>query len=156
MKIFLNQSAWFRFALKLRGSVLPAVLPRALLCGLFGLLISLLHNLGLPVALPILAGVIPNIVLGLMLVFRTNTAYERFWEGRKLWGNLINAVRNLSRNIWVTVLEKNVGDRQAKTETLRLIVAFVVATKLHLRQESVNSELEPLLSQDRYAKLKTM
>jgi ion channel-forming bestrophin family protein len=156
LKIFSNQKSWFRFALQLRGSVLPAVLPRTLLCGIFGELIALLHNLGWPVALPILAGVIPNIVLGLMLVFRTNTAYERFWEGRKLWGNLINAVRNLARNIWVSVLEENPGDRAAKIETLHLIVAFVVATKLHLRQESTHSELEPLLSKTRYFKLKTM
>ncbi|NJR66510.1 MAG: hypothetical protein HC772_16255, partial [Leptolyngbyaceae cyanobacterium CRU_2_3] len=130
--MLLNHKPWFRFALKLRGSVLPAVLPRTLLCGIFGEFVALLHSLGLPVALPILAGVIPNIVLGLMLVFRTNTAYERFWEGRKLWGNLINAVRNLSRNIWVSVLEENDSDRQSKTEALQLIMAFVVATKLHL------------------------
>lgn len=35
-------------------------------------------------------------VLGLLLVFRTNTAYERWWEGRKLWGQLVNDSRNLS------------------------------------------------------------
>ena len=35
-------------------------------------------------------------VLGLLLVFRTNTAYERWWEARKLWGQLVNDSRNLS------------------------------------------------------------
>lgn len=34
-------------------------------------------------------------VLGLLLVFRTNTAYERWWEARKLWGQLVNDSRNL-------------------------------------------------------------
>ena len=33
-------------------------------------------------------------VLSLLLVFRTNTAYERWWEGRKLWGELVNSSRN--------------------------------------------------------------
>ena len=28
--------------------------------------------------------------LSLLLVFRTNSAYDRFWEGRKLWGKLVN------------------------------------------------------------------
>lgn len=38
-------------------------------------------------------------VLGLLLVFRTNTAYDRWWEGRKLWGQLVNDSRNLSVKI---------------------------------------------------------
>ncbi|MBW4658175.1 MAG: hypothetical protein KME15_05840 [Drouetiella hepatica Uher 2000/2452] len=152
----MKQKNWFRSALTLHGSVVPVVSLRALVCGVFGVLVSWLHSLGYPVALPILAGVIPNIVLGLMLVFRTNTAYERFWEGRKLWGNLINTVRNLSRNIWVSIDEKDPHDRAAKVAALHLIIAFAVATKLHLRQEPINSELEPLLSQTHYNTLKTM
>lgn len=35
-------------------------------------------------------------VMGLLLVFRTNTAYDRWWEGRKLWGQLVNDARNLA------------------------------------------------------------
>src|SRR5687768_17377618 len=38
-------------------------------------------------------------VLSLLLVFRTNTAYERWWEGRKAWGELINNSRNFSLKI---------------------------------------------------------
>ncbi len=37
-----------------------------------------------------------GIVLGLFLVFRTNSAYDRWWEGRRLWGSLVNNTRNLS------------------------------------------------------------
>ncbi|MBD2067485.1 hypothetical protein H6F93_08065 [Leptolyngbya sp. FACHB-671] len=147
---------WFRDTLKIRGSVIPAVLPRTLICGLFGLLVSLLHQFGVPVSLPALASIIPNIVLGLMLVFRTNTAYERFWEGRKLWGGLVNATRNLARQIWVSVLEKDGGDRPSKETALKLLVAFAVATKLHLRQEPVNQELKDLISPSRYFTLKSM
>lgn len=147
---------WFRDALCIRGSVIPAVLPRAMLCGLFGVVVSGLYQAGVPVSLPVLASLIPNIVLGLMLVFRTNTAYERFWEGRKLWGTLVNTVRNLARQIWVVVDERTEGDRQQKRETLKLLVAFAMATKLHLRGESVDSELQQLLSQSRYTTITTM
>ncbi len=35
--------------------------------------------------------------LGLLLVFRTNASYERFWEARKLWGSIVNESRNLAR-----------------------------------------------------------
>src|SRR3954467_1926460 len=37
-----------------------------------------------------------GIVLGLFLVFRTNTAYDRWWEGRRLWGGLVNSARNFA------------------------------------------------------------
>ena len=40
-----------------------------------------------------------GIVLGLFLVFRVNSAYDRWWEGRKLWGSLVNNTRNLSFKI---------------------------------------------------------
>jgi predicted membrane chloride channel (bestrophin family) len=40
-----------------------------------------------------------GIILGLLLVFRTNTAYDRWWEGRKLWGQLVNISRGLSRQL---------------------------------------------------------
>ncbi|MEZ2300307.1 MAG: bestrophin family protein [Microcoleus sp.] len=147
---------WFKTALKLRGSVIPSILPRVLICGLFGVFISFLHFLNLPVSLPMLSSIVPSIVLGLLLVFRTNTAYERFWEGRKLWGNLVNNVRNLARQIWVSIDEKDQQDFLEKKAALRLLIAFAVALKLHLRQESVNSELEHLMSPAKYQKLKSM
>lgn len=44
-------------------------------------------------------------VVGLLLAFRTNTAYDRFWEGRKLWSSLDVQMRNFSRMIWVGMKE---------------------------------------------------
>ncbi|HEY9697706.1 MAG TPA: bestrophin family ion channel [Trichocoleus sp.] len=151
-----SDRSWFRVALQVRGSVIPTILPRTLVCGGFAAIVCLFHLRGFPVSLPVLASLIPNVVLGLMLVFRTNTAYERFWEGRKLWGNLNNHIRNLARHIWVSVLEKDPQDRQNKKVALYLLVAFAVSTKLHMRQESLNDELQGLLSPEQYAKLKTM
>lgn len=147
---------WFKSALTWQGSVIQSVLPRALIGGLFGVVISYLYDKGFAVFVPALGSVIANIVLGLLLVFRTNTAYERFWEGRKMWGNINNNIRNLARHIWVAVDEREPKDRENKVAVLRAIVAFAVATKLHLRSERVNSELEDLLSTERYSKLKVM
>jgi putative membrane protein len=147
---------WLKITLQFKGSVIPAIYSRVLWCGLFGVFISLLHYFNLPVSYPIFENVIPSIVLGLLLVFRTNTAYERFWEGRKSWGNLVNNVRNLARQIWVVVAEQTQEDRIEKVWILRLLVAFAVASKLHLRGESVNSELQELMSPKRYFKLKSM
>lgn len=151
-----KKDSWFHIALRWEGSVVPEVLPRSLLCGLFGVVIYILHLLSIKVSLPILGSIIPNIVLGLLLVFRTNTAYERFWEGRKAWGTLVNTVRNLSRQILVAISEQQPRDRQAKVAAVKLLPAFAIALKLHLRSEPVNAELEANLSSEQFHRLKTM
>ncbi|MFB2923704.1 MULTISPECIES: bestrophin family protein [Aerosakkonema] len=151
-----KRQSWLKAVLRLQGSVVPIVLPRVIGCGVFGIFVSILYHFRLPVDLPTLSSVIPSIVLGLLLVFRTNTAYDRFWEGRKLWGNINNSVRNLSRQIWVSVEEREPKDKNAKISTLKLLVAFAVATKLLLRSETIDNDLEGLISQSRYQKLKTM
>src|SRR6195952_3097061 len=40
-----------------------------------------------------------GVVLGLFLVFRVNSAYDRWWEGRKLWGSLVNNTRNIAHKL---------------------------------------------------------
>lgn len=142
---------------QVKSSVLPAVLKRVILCGLFGVLISSIQNLralGVSVSLPFLGGLIPTFILGFLFVARTNTAYERFWEGRKSWGNLIDAAQNLGRHIWAAVREPEPQNRLEKVAVMRLLVAFPLAAKLYLRQEPVNSELTELMSAERYLELK--
>ncbi|MGF1457427.1 MAG: bestrophin family protein [Leptolyngbyaceae cyanobacterium] len=147
---------WFRMIFQWRGSVVPVVLPRSLLCSGFGLVIASLYQWGAPVAFGALGNIVPSIVLGLLLVFRTNTAYERFWEGRKLWGTLVNTSRNLARQLWVAVHEDAPGDRADKIHHLRLLVAFAQATKLNLRCEPLGEDLAELVTATELAKLQTM
>jgi putative membrane protein len=147
---------WLQLAFQLKGSVVSAIYKRVLAFGLFGVLISLLYHFKFPVSQPIFESVIPSIVLGLLLVFRTNTANDRFWEGRKCWGSMVNDTRNLARQILVTIDEITPEDKENKIAALHLLVAFSVATKYHLRGEPVNSELEELMGHSRYLKLKTL
>ncbi len=149
-----TKPTWFSIALRYRGSVIPEILPRVLLCGGFGLFIYCLHYLKFRVSYPGLAVLIPSLVLGLLLVFRTNTAYERFWEGRKAWGIIVNNIRNLGRQILVTIQDN--PTESAKIGALNLLGAFAIACKLHLRHEPINSELEPLLSNYQYQKLQAL
>jgi ion channel-forming bestrophin family protein len=149
----LEQANWFKIALRIEGSVIPTILGRVLWCGAFGLFISVLAFYKVPVGAKALVGVVPSIVLGLLLVFRTNTAYERFWEGRKAWGSIVNNIRNLSRLIWVAISETDLTHRQEKEDILKLLVAFAVATKLHLRSQPVDDRLAGLVSPLQFAKL---
>jgi ion channel-forming bestrophin family protein len=149
----LKQIEKFSSSLKMTGSVIPRIYGRVLWCGAFGLFISVLYFYEIPVSAKSLGGVIPSIVLGLLLVFRTNTAYERFWEGRKAWGSIVNNIRNLSRLIWVAIDETEPHHRQEKEQNLKLLVAFAVATKLHLRSQPASDRLSELVSKSQFDKL---
>lgn len=144
---------------RLAKTVVSAILPWALLSSFYGFSVSLLNHFGHLLIFSdskILPQVVLslNIVLSLLLVFRTNTAHERFWEGRKLWGALVNTVRNLARGIWIYIEEPEPRHRREKEAIMRLVVAFTVAMKLHLRRDPVNLELAPLMSSFQYHKLK--
>ncbi|BFM39662.1 hypothetical protein OLK001_15880 [Synechocystis sp. LKSZ1] len=123
---------------------------------LFALGVTLSDWWGREFSIPLKESIVPSIVLGLLLVFRTNTAYERFWEGRKAWGMLVNTIRNLSRTIWVAVEEKEAQAHEEKVAILKLLVAFAVATKLHLRSEPLNDEVAELMPASCHQKLQTM
>src|SRR6478609_1022828 len=80
-----------------------------------------------------------GIVLGLFLVFRTNSAYDRWWEGRKMWGSMVNNTRNLAHKM-NAILDK--GDTENRAWFAAMISNFVIATKEHLRAGVTLSDLE--------------
>ena len=67
-------------------------------------------------------------VLSLLLVFRTNTAYDRWWEARKLWGSFVNNARNLALKLSALDLTK-----EEKSLFWNLISNYIFAAKEHLR-----------------------
>ncbi len=77
-------------------------------------------------------------LLSLLLVFRTNTAYDRFWEGRKLWGSLINQSRSFAM-IVNALLPKNAGNE--REYFARHLAGFAFALKGHLRDNVIFQEL---------------
>jgi putative membrane protein len=85
-------------------------------------------------------------VLSLLLVFRTNTAYERWWEGRKKWGEIVNDTRNLSIKLSAILSEK-----EDKAFFKAMIPNFAFAAKEHLRK-GVNFE-ELTLTKEQFDKV---
>jgi ion channel-forming bestrophin family protein len=79
-----------------------------------------------------------GIVLGLFLVFRTNSAYDRWWEGRRLWGALVNSTRNMALKVNACLG----SDAQERRWWGMMIPNFVIATKEGLRQGVHMQELE--------------
>ena len=76
-------------------------------------------------------------VLSLLLVFRTNTAYDRWWEGRKKWGELVNNTRNLAIKIGAIT-----DDLEIENFFARMIPNYAFAMKEHLRNGVNLDELE--------------
>lgn len=79
-------------------------------------------------------------VISLLLVFRTNTAYDRWWEGRKQWGALTNSSRNLSIK-----LHSFLADVEDRKFFELMIPNFAFALKNHLRENEDYHELDPVL-----------
>lgn len=71
-----------------------------------------------------------------LLVFRTNAAYDRWWEGRKHWGMMINRTRDLARQAAAYI-----GDDVHVERIVRYTIAFAVTTKVHLRMERALDDL---------------
>lgn len=76
--------------------------------------------------------------ISILLVFRTNTAYDRWWEGRKLWGALVNNSRNLAMKLSAMLPETEITQR---TYFRKMIVAYAHALQTHLKSEETRTEL---------------
>ncbi|WP_265426774.1 bestrophin family protein [Chryseobacterium sp. YIM B08800] len=77
-------------------------------------------------------------VLSLLLVFRTNTAYDRWWEGRKLWGKLVNDTRNFA--VKINMILSN--DRDSANQIARYLKYYPHFLAKHLSQESTRLALD--------------
>ena len=87
--------------------------------------------------LPIMHNLL-GFAISMLLVFRTNTAYDRWWEGRKLWGSLVNNSRNLALKL-SSILDKN--DKSNRDFFQQVIPAFAQALHQHLRNEKTRLAL---------------
>jgi len=83
-----------------------------------------------------------GLALFLLLSFRANSSYDRFWEGRKLWGLTINRTRDLARQMVHYIKD----DAAQHRRMLAFVVAFAVTKKRHLRDERGLQELSSILS----------
>ncbi|KAI8334386.1 Bestrophin, RFP-TM, chloride channel-domain-containing protein [Chlamydoabsidia padenii] len=137
--------------LRWKGSVLLPTFVPVLGMSLFTFVIYVCYeklNLAVSIPLSVLGSV--SVALGLLLAFRVNTAYERYNNGRVLIQTVTATIRNLSRQIWINVPEKTQQDHIQKMRCIKLLLAFFVATKHHLRHEYGTDyyDLQELLPKD--------
>lgn len=156
--------SWFRLLFQVRGSALPQI--RARLLAVFvvasGVTWAAEEHALINIDLTVVPFTLISLALGVFLGFRNNTSYDRYWEGRKLWGRLVNVSRSFAR-VSLTVISPRATDvaqadaHQTRALQRRLIyaaIAFVHALRLHLRGETSGlGELAPFLEDDERAAL---
>lgn len=126
---------WTSHLFDIEGSMVREILGRVALCVAWSAVVVVLHDV-FPerfrgIAIPETAHSLIGSALALLLVFRTNGSYDRFWEGRKQWGGIVNESRNLARQC-----ESWLGkERELANRSIRWIIAFPFATMHRLRGE---------------------
>jgi putative membrane protein len=130
---------------KLRPSIIIMTLYATLVC------VLMLEYFDLPFESTTQVHSILSIVLGLFLVFRMNSAYERWWEGRTKWGLMVNDSRNLAQKISAALKPL---DKEHRKFFNIMIGNFPFALKEHLRDGVKFEEIEDPETQGAYEKLK--
>jgi putative membrane protein len=145
---------WFIFLFKLHKSdTIRQLLPLIIGVGLYAALIAFVEISWLHLtesshlkSIPIVHGLL-GFVISMLLVFRTNTAYDRWWEGRKLWGSLVNNSRNLAIKLHALL---PADDTLHRNFFKKIIPAYAYALKKHLGHETTRVALfenDPVLEQ---------
>lgn len=88
---------WLDHFFDFKGTLIKEISFRVSGCTLWAAAVVMFHYWVRPVGTSSILHSIVGVAMGLLLVFRTNSSYDRFWEGRKLWGGIVNETRNLIR-----------------------------------------------------------
>lgn len=139
-----NPKEWFSFIFRFHKAdtfrkLGPLIIGIAIYSGIIALLETELFHISdksFVRNVPIMHNLL-GFAISMLLVFRTNTAYDRWWEGRKLWGSLVNNSRNLAMKLSVFLGD----DQKEKAFFKKIIPAYAYALHNHLRSEKTRVAL---------------
>ena len=126
---------WTSHLFDIEGSMVREILGRVTVCIISAAIVVVLYLYGpsyfSKLSIPATAHSFVGTALGLLLVFRTNASYDRFWEGRKQWGGITNECRNLARQTssWLN------SDPDLLREIINWTAAFPFAVVQRLRSQ---------------------
>jgi putative membrane protein len=138
----------------LRGSIVPIIWPRVVYTMLLSLAVVIAERRGIAVAFTLNAAPLTllGLTLAIFLQFRNSVAYQRWWEGRTLWGELVICARNLVRQTGAFMPALDAGERRALVHGL---IGFVHALRHHLRGTPPEEDLARWLGMEASDRLKT-
>ncbi|MGC4054100.1 MAG: bestrophin family ion channel [Paludibaculum sp.] len=142
---------WLDHFFDVRGTLVKEIGLRVAVCVVWAAGVVFFHQTYKQVDIPITLHSLVGVALGLLLVFRTNASYDRFWEGRRLWGGIVNETRNLVRGAAVHLD----GNPRLLQELAKWTALFPWATMNSLRDEFDVGPLESELTAEELSALRT-
>ena len=138
--IIRQKESWVRMLFIWRGSVLPQILPQLFLLLLLCIAVVIFRGeiFRFKIQLNPAPFTLFGIALAIFFGFRNNVSFDRFWEGRKLWGSLLNTTRSLTRQAQSNTLGADTKDVQYFVD---LLIAFTFACKHQLRHTDAEADL---------------
>ena len=138
--IVTQKKSWLRLLFSVRGSTFQNIWPRLLVVVLIAIVATAISQAGyLKVSLTPVPFTVVGLALAIFLGFRNNAAYDRYWEGRKLWGALVNVSRNFA--IQSRVLNPSNASVDVRPILVRGVIAYVNCLRHRLRATSPEKEL---------------
>ena len=140
---------WYRTFTAFRGSVIRRIWGRLLLTTAFATVVTWTYDHGdWSGSLTTIPFSLIGLALGIFLGFRNNTSYNRFWEGRILWGRLVNTSRSFTRQV-MTLINAPEAEAEAGAachrDLVRRAAVYIHTLRHHLRNETDLSHLERLM-----------
>lgn len=134
----------------IRGSSLKVIWPRILVVTLFAIVVTYAdHKLGFKsYTLTTTPFTLIGLAMAIFLGFRNNESYSRFWEGRQLWGQLVNSSRSLSRQILLFIDGNDPSLNERKKRLVKWLIAYAYALKNHLREKG-NDDCKNMVADDK-------
>lgn len=141
-----DRNRFWREAIAIHGSITPFVMPYVLAFGAIAAGVCVLSWLTEQafqwrISLAVAPYEIAGAALGLLLILRTNAGYDRWWEGRKLWGGIVNQ----SRNLTISALAYGPRDAQWRDKLVRWASVFPHIARCSLRGEPPSPEVAALV-----------
>lgn len=157
-----QQRSWIRLVLS-GGRALPHIWLRTLSVTAVSVVATLLYQ-EVPAfhySLTSMPFTVVGLALGIFLGFRNTASYDRFWEGRKLWGQLVNTSRNLTRQILTLMVpaetdgeSERAALRALQTRCVHAIIAYAHAFRRVLRKEDPIERIAELLPAEAVERLR--
>ncbi|MDN0073538.1 bestrophin family ion channel [Crenobacter sp. SG2303] len=144
--IIRSEKNWLKLLFVWNGSVLRLIVPQLIFMFAVGIVALMTDGriFGEKVPLNTIPFTLAGVALAIFLAFRNNASYDRYWEGRKLWGHILVSTRNLAS---LRLSCSDVGEDE-KDLFLNRIIAFPYALKHMLRNTDASNDLVMLLGEE--------
>ncbi|CEJ70484.1 Bestrophin, RFP-TM, chloride channel [Chryseobacterium oranimense G311] len=151
-----QRTNWLKMLFIWRGSVLKKIIVQLAVILLFSLAIYFFKGkiFDYKVHLNPTIFTLIGLALAIFMGFCNTASYDRFWEGRKLWGLLVIETRSFTRQMLSMVNDPSPGAREEKEKIIKMVSAFCWSLNYQLREKSGTEHLARLLSPEQVEQLR--